>query len=138
MIQCWSSHAFAGKVNRQEKVAPACSKMVSPQFALLSAVCKLPPLLTGIVDPGAGVSDIAVWRYVRGNSAGPSNPDDGVGVFGFGAIEIAKLCVAKLFEASVTLAMNENCPVWLVEPVNCPVVLKLKPDGRDPDATDHW
>ena len=60
IIQCWSSQALAGKVNCPEKVAPACSEMVSPQFALFRAVCRLPPLLTGIVDPGAGVSDIAV------------------------------------------------------------------------------
>lgn len=113
IIQCWSSQAFAGKVNCPEKVAPACSAMVSPQFALLRAVCRLPPLLTEIVDPGAGVSDIAVWRYARGNSAGPSNPEDGVGLLGFGAdaTESAKVCVAELFEASVTRATNENWPV---------------------------
>ncbi len=43
MIQCWSSHALAGNVNWPEKVAPAANSMVSPQLALFSAVCKLPP-----------------------------------------------------------------------------------------------
>lgn len=78
---------------------------------------------------------------MRGNSAGPSKPEDGVGVGVFGvcaeATENAKLCVAELFDASVTRATNENCPVCEVDPLNCPVLLKLKPEGRDPEPTDH-
>jgi hypothetical protein len=92
-----------------------------------------------MVEPGAGVSDIAVWRNVRGNSAGPSNPDDGVGVLGVGAdaTEKENVRLAELFEASVTLATKENCPLCVVEPLSCPPLPKLKPEGSDPDATDH-
>jgi hypothetical protein len=54
MIQCALSQALAGRVNFPLKVAPACKLMVSPQFALFSAVCKLPPAGTKTVLPGAG------------------------------------------------------------------------------------
>lgn len=60
MIQFWSVQGFAGKVNWPENVAPAVSSIVSPQFALFRAVCKLPPALTKVVLPGAGVSAIVV------------------------------------------------------------------------------
>lgn len=63
-----------------------------------------------MVEPGAGVSVIAVCRYVRGNSAGPSKPADGVGAVGVGAdaTEKEKLWLAVLFDASVTFATKEN------------------------------
>ena len=60
IIQWLSSHGFAGKVKNPLKVAPDCSKIVSPQLAAFSAFCKLPPALTVIMLPGAGVSVIAV------------------------------------------------------------------------------
>ena len=139
MIQCWSSHDFAGKVNWPEKVAPAANSMVSPQLALFSAVCKLPPEGTWIVEPVAGVSVVAVCKYVRGNSAGPSKPAVGVGVFGVdvAATEKEKLWLAVLFDASITFATKENWPLCVVEPLSCPPLLKLKPEGSEPDATDH-
>ncbi len=58
-IQWLSSQLFAGKVNTPAKVAPACNKIVSPQLAAFSALCKLPPALTVIMLPGAGVSVMA-------------------------------------------------------------------------------
>jgi hypothetical protein len=63
-----------------------------------------------MVEPVAGVLVIAVCKYVRGNSAGPSKPAVGVGVFGFegDVTEKEKLWLAVLFDASVTLATKEN------------------------------
>jgi hypothetical protein len=92
-----------------------------------------------MVEPDAGVSVIAVCRYVRGNSAGPSKPDDGVGVFGVGAdaTEKEKLWLAVLFDASLTFAVKENWPLCVVEPLSCPPLVKLKPEGSEPEATDH-
>jgi hypothetical protein len=46
MIQCALSQGFAGTVNWPVNVAPAASEIVSPQFALVNALCKLPPALT--------------------------------------------------------------------------------------------
>jgi len=46
MIQCALSQGFAGTVNWPVNVAPAASAIVSPQFALFNALCKLPPALT--------------------------------------------------------------------------------------------
>jgi hypothetical protein len=76
---------------------------------------------------------------VRGNSAGPSNPDVGVGAVGVeaDATEKENVLLAELLEASVTFATNENWPFWVVEPLSCPPLLKLKPEGSEPDATDH-
>src|SRR5712691_10418503 len=54
MIQCRSSHAFAGKVNVPVKAAPACNSTVSPQFALFNACWRFPPAATLITLPGAG------------------------------------------------------------------------------------
>jgi hypothetical protein len=45
--------------------------------------------------------------------------------------------LAELLEASVTLATNENWPLWVVEPLSCPTPLSAKPEGSVPDATDH-
>ena len=62
-----------------------------------------------------------------------------MGVFGVDAdaMESTKLWFAELLDASVTCATNENCPVCDVDPLNCPALLKPKPEGKDPDATDH-
>src|SRR5208283_513125 len=110
MIQCWSSHCFAGRLYWPvEKVAPACSSIISPQLASTSADCKSPPAATEIVAPGAGVSASVVLRYTQGNSAGPSKlpqlVDD---------TAMLKPCVAELPAASVTLAVKEYSPVWAV------------------------
>ena len=59
-IQRLLSQALAGRVNDPLKVAPACSKIVSPQLAAFSAFWKLPPALTVIMLPGVGVSVIAL------------------------------------------------------------------------------
>jgi hypothetical protein len=72
MIQCALSQGFAGTVNCPVKVAPAARAMVSPQLALLSAFCKLPPAETLIVVPVAGVFARAVCMKATGNCAGPS------------------------------------------------------------------
>lgn len=72
MIQWALSQGFAGIVNTPVKVAPAARAIVSPQLALLSAFCKLPPEATVIVVPGAGVFAREVCMYATGNCAGPS------------------------------------------------------------------
>src|SRR5437870_13913562 len=67
MIQCELSQGFAGTVNNPLNVAPAVSLIVSPHFALFRAACKLPPALTRMVAPGAGVFAKASgnkWREV--------------------------------------------------------------------------
>lgn len=76
---------------------------------------------------------------MRGNSAGPSKPVVGVGEFGVDVVatEKEKLWLAVLLAASVTFATKENCPLCVVEPLSCPPPLKVKPEGSEPDATDH-
>src|ERR1700722_3914889 len=106
MIQCWSSQAFAGKVNCPPvKVAPACNLIVSPQLALFSAPCRSPPAFTVVVEPGAGVSARVVLRYARGNSAGPSK-------LLFVAAETAsvRLWFVEGEALSVTFTVKEYCP----------------------------
>ncbi len=49
--------ALAGNVKLPVNVAPACNTMVSPGFALLRAVWKLPPALTTMVLP-AGLKKV--------------------------------------------------------------------------------
>jgi len=60
VIQCWSSQDLAGNVNVPLNTAPAWMVIVSPQFAELSAPCRLPPAETAITVPGDGVAAIAV------------------------------------------------------------------------------
>src|SRR5260370_4198269 len=72
MIQWLSSHLLAGKVKGPMNVPPAWIRIVSPQRALSSAFCRLPPSDTEVARPGAGVSARELWRYTRGSSAGPS------------------------------------------------------------------
>ena len=43
-----------------------------------------------------------------------------------------------LFVESVTFAVKENVPVWVVVPVNWPALVSAKPWGNDPDARLHW
>jgi hypothetical protein len=117
MIQCWLSQGLAGKVKLPEKVAPAASSIVSPQLALFNAVCRLPPALTKVVAPGAGVLARAVCMYVTGNCAGPSELPL-VGGGGGADTGSEKALLAVLFPASVAWAMNENCPVCVVVPAS--------------------
>src|SRR5271166_6865219 len=107
MIQCPLSQDLAGKVSRPEfvNVAPACSSMVSPQLALSSAACRSPPKLTLITAPGAGVFARVVFKYTRGNSAGPSKLLVTGGVLAGDTVKV-KLRVADFEAASVTFAVK--------------------------------
>lgn len=139
IIQCWSSQPFAGNVTSPEKTAPAASSSVSPQFALLMAVCRLLPALTSVVAPGAGVSAKLVDMKTRGNSAGPSKllelgVGDGVAA---AATASENEWLAVLFAESVTCAVKLKLPLWVVVPLRCPVLLKPKPCGSEPPASTH-
>src|SRR3954467_12533597 len=50
---------FAGSMKLPVNVAPACSRIVSPGFAALSAACKSPPALT------VKVAAFAIWLARR-------------------------------------------------------------------------
>lgn|SRR5581483_11441503 len=78
MIQCWLSQGFCGNVNGPLNTAPACSMIVSPQAALLSACCSAELLLTFQLCPLAGVFANSVCRNTRGSCAGPSMAPTGV------------------------------------------------------------
>src|SRR5215471_20298065 len=71
MIQCESSHCFAGKISLP-KVAPACNSIVSPQDARATACDTSSPACTTTRFPGAGVADRELSICTLGNSAGPS------------------------------------------------------------------
>src|SRR5215469_5421663 len=136
MIQCRSSHALAGNTRFPLKVAPAANSIVSPQLAPFKAFCRLPPALTTVTAPGAGVFAMLVCMRICGSWAGPSvvpPPPVDAGA----ATDRDSDWLALLLLASVTLALNENCPVWVVVPLNCPVLLRLKPCGSVPEATVH-
>jgi len=72
-IQWASSQAFAGNLKLPANSVPACKTMVSPQAAFSIAAPSSADVFTGIDFPGAGVSEIALFTYSRGSSAGPSN-----------------------------------------------------------------
>ena len=107
MIQCPLSHDLAGKVSKPEfvNVAPACNSIVSPQLALSSAACRSPPALTLMMAPGAGVFANVVFKYTRGNSAGPSKLLVTGGVLAGDTVKV-KLCVTDFEVASVTFAVK--------------------------------
>lgn len=52
--------------------------------------------------------------------------------------ENEKVRLAELLLESLTCATNENCPVCVVDPLSCPPLLKLNPEGSDPEPTLHW
>jgi len=74
VIQCALSQLFAGNTKFPVKVAPACSRSVSPQDALFRADCRPELAETVILFPGDGVLASAVFMQLRGNTAGPSLP----------------------------------------------------------------
>jgi hypothetical protein len=65
---------------------------------------------------------------------------DGGGEFGVELPETEKdkVWLAELLLASVTRATNENWPVCVVDPLSWPPLLKLNPEGSDPEAMLHW
>jgi hypothetical protein len=87
-----------------------------------------------MAGPGAGVSANVVFRYTRGNSAGPSNAPLGAAA----ATATVKLWVAELDAESLTLAVKEYSPVWVVVPANAPVAdCNAMPTGSAPAEIAH-
>src|ERR1700677_4031736 len=102
--------------------------MTSPHCALFRAVCRLPPELTLITDPGAGVSDIALGTVAIGSCAGPSYPL-------LPATLTLKLPDAVLLLASVTTTVKLKVPVVVGIPAKFPLLFSATPGGGVPAET---
>src|ERR1700687_5502275 len=127
MIQWPLSQFLAGNLNLPAKVAPACSSITSPHCALSKAVCRFPPALTVITDPGAGVSLIALGTVTRGSSAGPSKLPPARTV-------TLKLPLAVLLLASLTVTVKLKVPAAVGVPARSPLAFIAVPPGVPAEA----